>query len=55
MQTGKKEEHPRVYYVKGSGLFPVPAERLKEVERFKLEMRALQAERARALAGLRRV
>lgn len=44
----------RVYYVYGSGLFAVPAERVNEVGQLKLEHHAREARAAVAVSLIRR-
>jgi len=44
-----------VYYVEGSSLFPVPAERISEVVQLKREFHRREAEAALAVCAVRRV
>ena len=57
MNYNKQDERRRknVYYVAGSGLFPVPADRMNEIEMLKREYHQRAADLAILAARLRRV
>jgi hypothetical protein len=56
MQSNRgNQDLKRVYYVYGSGLFAVPAERVNELGQLKLEHHAREARAAIAVSAIRRV
>lgn len=54
-REGNQTEMPAVYYVTGSGLFPVPRERLGDVSTLKEEFHASESKRAIMLVMARRI
>lgn len=56
MQSNEGNQNlKRVYYVYGSGLFPVPAERVNDVSQLRLEHHTREARAAAAVSVMRRL
>jgi hypothetical protein len=54
MNTKSKPIRSGTYYVFGSGLMPVPCERVNEIPRLRFEFHAVEARKAMLLAAMRR-
>lgn len=53
--NGEAEALKRVYYVRGSGFFAVPAERMNEIPRLRAEHHERETNNSMAMARFRRM